>query len=192
MKLFAARFGLRTRLIGAFLLVAAISVVTTATLTYREARSAILQQAQDTAVAQFRDRIAAQAVTLPVDPEQLRRTCQTLAGEGKPHTWFVFAEYGKTRVSSTDQPTSGVITPALRDAARGDVHGSFQRVVKNGKPWLTIGMPAVFDRGDGRQPTGLVLYAVMPLSSEEANVNAMVTAARDGALPALLDRKSVV
>lgn len=70
MKLFAARFGLRTRLIGAFLLVAAISVVTTATLTYREARSAILQQAQDTAVAQFRDRIAAQAVTLPVDPEQ--------------------------------------------------------------------------------------------------------------------------
>ncbi|AXE81130.1 sensor histidine kinase [Streptomyces atratus] len=186
MKLFAARFGLRTRLIGAFLLVAAISVVTTATLTYREARSAILQQAQDTAVAQFRDRIAAQAVTLPVDPEQLRRTCQTLAGEGKPHTWFVFAEYGKTRVSSTDQPTSGVITPALRDAARGDVHGSFQRVVKNGKPWLTIGMPAVFDRGDGRQPTGLVLYAVMPLSSEEANVNAMVTAARDGALPALL------
>ncbi|MFE4334070.1 ATP-binding protein [Streptomyces sp. NPDC056831] len=186
MKLFAARFGLRTRLIGAFLLVAAISVVTTAALTYREARSAILQQAQDTAVAQFRDRIAAQAVTLPVDPEQLRRTCQTLAREGKPHTWRVFAEYGKTRVSSTDQPTSGVITPALRDAARGDAHGSFQRVVKNGDPWLTIGMPAVFDRGDGRQPTGLVLYAVMPLSTEEANVNAMVTAARDGALPALL------
>ncbi|MFD4763535.1 ATP-binding protein [Streptomyces sp. NPDC058439] len=186
MKLFAARFGLRTRLIGAFLLVAAISAVTTATLTYREARSAILQQAQDTAIDQFRDRIAAQAVTLPVDPEQLRRACQILAREGKPHTWRVFAEYGTIRVSSTDQPTSGVITPELRKVARGNTHGSFQRVVKDGTSWLTVGMPAFFDRGDGRRPTGLVLYAVMPLATEEANVSAMVTAARDGALPALL------
>ncbi|WP_327371049.1 HAMP domain-containing sensor histidine kinase [Streptomyces sp. NBC_01217] len=186
MKLFAARFGLRTRLIAAFLLVAAISAVTTATLTYREARSAILQQAQDTAVAQFRDRIGEQAVTLPVDTEQLRRTCRTLAREGQSHTWRVFAEYGNIKVSSTDQPTSGVITPALRNAVRANAHGSFQRVVKGGKPWLTVGMPALFDRGDGPQPTGLVLYAVMPLSTEEANVNAMVTAARDGAVPALL------
>ncbi|MFF2963907.1 ATP-binding protein [Streptomyces sp. NPDC057963] len=186
MKLFAARFGLRTRLIGAFLLVAAISAVTTATLTYREARSAILQQAQDTAVDQFRDRIAAQAVTLPVHPGQLERACQILAREGKPHPWIIFAEYGKIRVSSSNRPTSEVITPELRKAARSNAHGSFQRVVRDGHPWLTVGMPAVFDRGDGRQPTGLVLYAVMPLTTEEANVDAMVTAARDGALPALL------
>ncbi|MFJ2267856.1 ATP-binding protein [Streptomyces sp. NPDC087849] len=186
MKLFAARFGLRTRLIGAFLLVAAISAVTTATLTYREARSAILQQAQDTAVDQFRDRIAAQAVTLPVHPAHLQQACQILAREGKPHPWIIFAEYGKIRVSSSNRPTSEVITPELRKAARSNAHGSFQRVVKDGHPWLTVGMPALFDRGDGRQPTGLVLYAVMPLTTEEANVDAMVTAARDGALPALL------
>ncbi|MER8086714.1 HAMP domain-containing sensor histidine kinase [Streptomyces sp. NPDC058316] len=185
MKLFAARFGLRTRLIAAFLLVAAISAVTTATLTYREARSAILQQAQDTAVDQFRDRIGALSVTLPVDEEQLRRNCQHLAREGKPQT-RVFAEYGNIRVSSSDRPTSNVITSALRDAVRGNASGSFQRVVKDGRPWLTVGMPALFDRGDGRQPTGLFLYAVIPLTTEEANVKAMVTAARDGALPALL------
>ncbi|MFE7424682.1 MULTISPECIES: sensor histidine kinase [unclassified Streptomyces] len=179
------RSGLRTRLVAAFLLVAAISAVTTATLTYREARSAILQQAQDTAVDQFRDRIGTLAMTLPVEREHLRRACQSLAREGKPHTWRVFAEYGDIKVSSTDRPTSDVITPALREAARGSTHGSFQRVVKDGDPWLTVGMPALFDRGDGRQPTGLVLYAVMPLTTEEANVAAMVTAARDGALPAL-------
>ncbi|MCX4735795.1 cell wall metabolism sensor histidine kinase WalK [Streptomyces sp. NBC_01363] len=186
MRLFAARFGLRTRLVGAFLLVAAISAATTATLTYREARSAILQQAQDTAVDQFRDRIGAQAVTLPVDEEQLRRACRSLANEGKPHPWVVFAEYGTIRVSSSNRPTSEVITPELQAAARGSVHGSFQRVVKDGVPWLTVGMPALIDRGDGGQPTGLVLYAVMRLSTEAANVEAMVTAARDGALPALL------
>ncbi|MCM2410740.1 HAMP domain-containing sensor histidine kinase [Streptomyces sp. RKAG290] len=186
MKLFAARFGLRTRLIAAFLFVAAVSAATTATLTYREARSAILQQAQDTAVAQFRDRVGAQGVSLPLDRVWLRDMCLSLAREGKSHTWTVFAEYGNLRVSSSDRPSSGVITPGLRAAARDNSHGSFQRVVKDGRPWLTVGMPTLFDRGDGRQPTGLVLYAVMPLATEEANVEAMVTAARDGALPALL------
>ncbi|MET7343339.1 HAMP domain-containing sensor histidine kinase [Streptomyces sp. NPDC087866] len=186
MKLFAARLGLRTRLIAAFLFVAAVSAATTAALTYREARSAILQQAQDTAVAQFRDRVAAQGITIPLDRVWMRDICLRLARQGTSHTWTVFAEYGNLRASSSDRTTSTVITPGLRAGARSNTHGSFQRVVKDGKPWLTVGMPTLFDRGDGRQPTGLVLYAVMPLSTEEANVEAMVTAARDGALPALL------
>ncbi|WUT00243.1 HAMP domain-containing histidine kinase [Streptomyces sp. NBC_00708] len=186
MKLFAARLGLRTRLIAAFLFVAAVSAATTAALTYREARSAILQQAQDTAVAQFRDRVAAQGFTIPLDRVWMRDMCLRLARQGTSHAWTVFAEYGNLRASSSDRATSTVITPGLRASARGNTHGSFQRVVKDGKPWLTVGMPTLFDRGDGRQPTGLVLYAVMPLSTEEANVEAMVTAARDGALPALL------
>ncbi|WP_392673679.1 ATP-binding protein [Streptomyces sp. LN785] len=186
MKVLAARFGLRTRLIAAFLLVAAISAATTAGLTYREARSAILQQAQDTAVAQFRDRVTAQAVTLPVDTARLQTICRTLAREGKPHTWIVFAEYAGLKVSSSDRPVSNVITTEFRRAARNSAHASFQRVVKDGRPWLTIGMPVMFDWGYGLQPTGIILYAVMPLLTEEANVGAMVTAARDGALPALL------
>lgn len=186
MRPVAARFGLRTRLVAAFLFVAAVSAATTAALTYREARSAILQQAQDTAVSQFRDRVGAQGINLPLDRVWMRDMCLSLARQGKSHTWTVFAEYGKLRASSSDRPTSTVITPGLRAAARAGTHGSFQRVVKDGKPWLTVAMPTVFDRGDGRQPTGLVLYAVMPLSTEEANVDAMVTAARDGALPALL------
>lgn len=185
-KLLAAGFGLRTRLVAAFLFVAAVSAVTTATLTYREARSAILQQAQDTAVAQFRDRISARGIDLPPDPTGLRDMCLALARDGKARTWTVFAEYGDLRVSSSDRPTSTVITASLRAATKENSHGSFQRVVKDGKPWLTVGMPTLFNRGDGSQPTGLVLYAVMPLSTEEANVAAMVTAARDGALPALL------
>ncbi|MFF2011051.1 ATP-binding protein [Streptomyces sp. NPDC058195] len=186
MRSLTTRFGLRTRLVGAFLLVAAISAATTAALTYREARTAILQQAQDTAVDQFRDRTGAQAVTLPVDEEQLRRICRTLAREGKPHPWTVHAEYGKLRASSTGRPASGLITPELRAENRAGTHGTFQRVVSGGRPWLAVGMPATVDRGDGGQPTGLVLYAVMSLSTEQANADALVTAARDGALPALL------
>ncbi|GGZ12112.1 HAMP domain-containing protein [Streptomyces nitrosporeus] len=182
----ATGFGLRTRLVFAFLLVAAISAATTATLTYRAARSAVLQQAQDTAVGQFRDRIAAYTVSLPLDEPALKDLCITLAREGKPHSWIVFAEYGRLRASSSDRPVSDVITRQLRDTARTEAHGSFQRVVKDGRPWLTVGMPTLYERAGERRPTGLVLYAVMPLDVEEANVAAMVSAARDGALPALL------
>ncbi|MGW0860658.1 hypothetical protein [Streptomyces sp. NPDC002690] len=186
MRVLSPHLGLRTRLVAAFLLVAAISAATTAALTYREARSAVLEQAQDTAVGQFRDRVAALGPGFPLDAPRLRSLCETLAREGKPHTWIVFAEYAGLRVSSSDRPTSQILTEQLRRAARENAHASFQRVVRDGRAWLTIGMPVMFDQGDGRHRTGLVMYAVMPLAPEEANIAAMVTAARNGALPALL------
>ncbi|WP_432169452.1 ATP-binding protein [Streptomyces sp. 1222.5] len=185
MSRFRARIGLRTRLILAFLLVAAVSAGTTAVLTYREARTAILDQAQNTAVSSFRDQVQALATPLPVEPGPLQEQLRRIAREGRPHPWVVFAEYGSLRVSSGTSPVSTVVTPALRSAVLAHPHGSFQRVDRNGTPWLTIAVPTVFRAGRIVRPTGLVLYAVMPLTSEEANVRAMVTAARDGALPAL-------
>ncbi|KOX30801.1 MULTISPECIES: sensor histidine kinase [unclassified Streptomyces] len=184
-------FGLRTRLVLAFLLVAAVGCGTTAALTYRAARNAILEQTQDTAVSAFREQVDELHVTLPPDPDGLRSDVLRIARQGKPRPWRVYAEYGAVRVSSTDRPTSSVITPELRARARArdaTPHAGFQRVVKNGTPYLTIAVPAVFrthaTEGTAR-PTGLVLYAVMELNEEEAGVEAMVTAARDGVLPAL-------
>ncbi|MFC7920330.1 ATP-binding protein [Streptomyces cinereoruber] len=183
-------FGLRTRLVLAFLLVAAVGCGTTAALTYRAARNAILEQAQNTAVSAFREQVDALYVSLPVDPDSLRTDLLRIARQGKPRPWRVYAEYGTVRVSSTDRPTSTVITPELRARAQArdaTPHAGFQRVVKNGTPYLTIAVPAVFlthVEGTAR-PTGLVLYAVMELNEEEAGIEAMVTAARDGALPAL-------
>ncbi|WP_317453909.1 HAMP domain-containing sensor histidine kinase [Streptomyces sp. CBMA152] len=183
----AGRLGLRARLIAAFLLVAAIAAGTTATLIYQEARSAILQQAQDTAVAQLRDQIGAQTVKLPMTRTSLRELSLAVGRQGKPHPWYVFAEYGTLRASNVSQTTSGVLTDDLRRRARANPHGAFQRVVKDGQPWLTVGMPVMLGVAgqDRAQPTGITVYAVMPLSTEEGNVQAMVTAARDGALPAL-------
>ncbi|WP_190156503.1 sensor histidine kinase [Streptomyces litmocidini] len=184
-------FGLRTRLVLAFLLVAAVGCGTTAALTYRAARNAILEQTQDTAVSAFRDQIDPLVISLPVNPASLRETVLAIARQGKPRPWRVYAEYGTVRVSSTDRPTSSVITPALRARAQArpaTPHGSFQRVVKSGTPYLTMAVPAVFRTHASQgtaQPTGLVFYAVMELDEEEANIEAMVTAARDGALPAL-------
>ncbi|WP_245727513.1 sensor histidine kinase [Streptomyces vietnamensis] len=184
-------FGLRTRLVLAFLLVAAVGCGTTAALTYRAARNAILEQTQDTAVSALRDQVDPLNISLPVNPTDLHEVVLNIAGRGKPRPWRVYAEYGTVRVSSTDRPTSSVITPELRARAQArsaTPHGSFQRVVKNGTPYLTVAIPAVFrtHHAEGTaQPTGLVFYAVMELDEEEANIEAMVTAARDGALPAL-------
>ncbi|MER6925874.1 HAMP domain-containing protein, partial [Streptomyces spiralis] len=180
-----ARIGLRTRLVLAFLLVAAISAATTATLAYRAARTAILKQAQDTAVSSLRDRVQRLGTSLPVETQSLREQLLAIARQGKPRTWVVFAEYGSVRVSSGTSPVSTVITPALREAALANPHGAFQRVDKGGTPYLTVAMPTVFRAGKTARPTGLVVYAVMPLNEEEIQVRAMVTAARDGAFPGL-------
>ncbi|MEU3372292.1 HAMP domain-containing sensor histidine kinase [Streptomyces sp. NPDC006660] len=182
----ALRPGLRTRLIAAFLLVAAVSALTTAALTYQSARSAILKQAQDQAVEQFREQIANEYFTLPTSTQALQNACRTLARAGKPHPWFVFAEYGTLRASSTNRPTSTVVTDELRRQTHANAHGSFQRVIQDGTPYLTIGMPVMFDRGAlGDQRSGVYLYAVMDLKTESITIDAMVSAAKNGALPAL-------
>ncbi|MFJ3579359.1 sensor histidine kinase [Streptomyces rubiginosohelvolus] len=179
-------FGLRTRLLAAFLLVAAVSAGTTSALTYREARNALLKTAQDTAVSTFRDQVERTGWRLPVEEEGIEEILRDLARTGKPRPWVVFAEYGSIRASSGENPVSSVITPELRRAATADRYGSFERVVKDGVPYLTIGMPTVFKTGpDSTLPTGLVLYAVMRMTDEQINVDALLVAARNGALPGL-------
>ncbi|MCX4967887.1 HAMP domain-containing histidine kinase [Streptomyces sp. NBC_00654] len=183
-----AAFGLRTRLVIAFLLVAAVSAVTTAALTYREARSAVLERAQDTAVASFREEVERFVPSLPLDPDSLRWYLYDIAARAKPHPWIVFAEYGSLRASSGDRPVSGVLTAELRRTVLTSPHGSFERVVKDGKAYLTIGMPVMTRvvAGGGAVPSGLVLFAVMPMTNEEVDIDALVTAARHGALPGLV------
>lgn len=180
-------FGLRTRLLAAFLLVAAVSAGTTSALTYREARNALLKTTQDTAVATFREQVQQTGFGLPViQREGLEELLRDLARKGKPRPWVVFAEYGSFRASSGENPVSTVITPQLRRAAQANPYGGFERVVKDGVPYLTIAMPTVFKTGPySTLPSGLVLYAVMRMTDEQINVDALLTAARDGALPGL-------
>ncbi len=179
-------FGLRTRLLAAFLLVAVVSAGTTSALTYREARNALLKTTQDTAVATFREQVQQTGFGLPVQGEGLEEVLRDLARKGKPRPWVAFAEYGSLRASSGENPVSTVITPELRRAAQANPYGGFERVVKDGVPYLTIAMPTVFKTGPySTLRSGLVLYAVMRMTDEQTNVDALLTAARDGALPGL-------
>ncbi|MET9323061.1 HAMP domain-containing sensor histidine kinase [Streptomyces sp. NPDC003038] len=182
-----APFGLRTRLIAAFLLVAAISAVTTAALTYQQARNAILKQTQDTAVNTLRDQVEQQEIRLPLTQQELQRVVIELGKRGKPHPWIIFGEYGGLRVSTNPgTPTSTVITDSLRDKVRNNQYTAFQRVEdQRGNPWLTIGVPALFEHNGYTESTGAVFYASVPLATEKETVEAMVDAAQQGAVPGL-------
>ncbi|KOG48817.1 MULTISPECIES: HAMP domain-containing sensor histidine kinase [Streptomyces] len=182
-----APLGLRSRLIAAFLLVAAISAVTTAALTYQQARNAILKQTQDTAISTLRDQVEQQEIRLPLDQPELQRVVIELGRRGKPHPWIVFGEYGSLRVSTNpDTPTSGVITDNLREKVRRHDYTAFQRVEDaRGNPWLTVGVPAVFEHNGFKESTGALFFASVPLSTERQTVEAMVDAAKQGAVPGL-------
>lgn len=182
-----APLGLRTRLIAAFLLVAAISAGTTAALTYQQARNAILKQTQDTAVNSLREQIEQQELRLPLAQQELQRVVIELGKRGKPHPWIIFGEYGGVRVSTNpDTPVSSVITDSLREKVRHNQYAAFQRVEdQRGNPWLTIGVPALFEHKGSSEPTGVVFYASVPLSTEKQTVEAMVEAAQQGAVPGL-------
>ncbi|MFD3804357.1 ATP-binding protein [Streptomyces sp. NPDC058611] len=183
-----APFGLRTRLIAAFLMVAAISAVSTAALTYQKARNAILAQSQDMAVSTLRDQLDSKNLRIPMDQETLQALVSEFAKRGKPRPWAVFGEYADLRASSNINPaTSSLVTDELRrQVVSANPHGAFQRVEDaSGAPYLTVAMPAVFTHQGKREPTGLVVYAVMSLTTERETVDAMVDAAKQGAVPGL-------
>ncbi|MEU7040906.1 ATP-binding protein [Streptomyces varsoviensis] len=174
---------MRARLVVAFLLVAALSALTTAALTFREARNAILKRTQDTAVQTLRSRVNSQLPDVPFPPDQtaLATFTHDLDQAGEPQRWITYARY-EGQLPVPDAIPDGQVSRKLQEKVRKGV-SAFQRIDVQGEPWLVIGLPVTF--GDsGSERSGLEVYARMPLRGEEANVQALVQAAQRGALPA--------
>ncbi|WP_125262287.1 sensor histidine kinase [Streptomyces alboflavus] len=200
--------GLRPRLVVAFVLVAALSALVTAALTFRQARSAILDRTQNSAVHDLRLQIDSLAPNLPPDPTDtdLRTFARQLDRASGSRAWH-------TAVSRDGGPLIGTaadIGGALRDATRSGDATFYERVEHAEGPRLLIGMPIDYaaghrgtgggggtgDGGSGRggeagsgaaaaKPSGLVAYAAMSLKGERADISALITAAWAGAVPAL-------
>lgn len=176
--------GLRPRLVVAFLLVAALSALITAALTFRQARSAILDRSQNRAVHDLRLQVGSLAPNLPPDPtpRALRAFTLQLDRSSGSRDWH-------TAVSRNGGPligTAGKISSALRAATKNGDTTFYERVEYPGGPRLLIGMPVSYtDRGDGAgKASGLVVYAVLSLHDERADISALTTAAWAGAVPA--------
>ncbi|SPE63761.1 Sensor histidine kinase MtrB [Streptomyces netropsis] len=178
--------GLRARLVVAFLLVAALSALTTAGLTFREARTKILKRTQDTAVETLRAQVNSQVPEVPFPPgnDDLVRLSEGLNRAGVAQRWMVHTRYRNGPLVPPTGPTGSRGIPAGVQAKVHKGIAAFQRIELDGKPWLAIGLPVTYS-GDGGEISGLEVYAKLPLREDELNVQALVQAAQNGALPAI-------
>ncbi|SEE72793.1 two-component system, OmpR family, sensor histidine kinase MtrB [Streptomyces sp. 2231.1] len=179
---------MKLRLVAAFLLVAALSELITAALTFRQARESILKRTQDVAVHDLRLQVGSLAPNLPPRPNgaDLRSFVQQLDRAGVSRRW-------STAVTRDDGPLIGserAVSASLREAVREGDATVYERVDRFGSPRLLIGMPVTYaavsskPAADSGKPSGIVVYADLSLRTERADISALVTAAWAGTIPA--------
>ncbi|MGW3231982.1 sensor histidine kinase [Kitasatospora sp. NPDC001095] len=176
--------GLRPRLLAAFVAVAALSALATATLTYRAATNSTLELTQDTTLDELRRRVDTLAPALPFPPTagELDRLVSQLSGTGGFRDWRILAAHG----SDHSEWTQPVAVPPVLEATVNRGHAAFQRFTGDGRPWLATGIP-VTNAAAPNAPSGLTVYALLPLDREQSASNALLAAAAGaGAFAAIL------
>ncbi|MFF7547889.1 sensor histidine kinase [Streptomyces canus] len=180
--------GLRARLVVAFGLVAAVAAISTGALTFREARTGILQQSQDATIRQLRAQLNQHAGELAVPPEEsaLREFAQDVAATESQGSWRVLVTYGDLSGSSAPGDPFSEVTPALREAVGSSRATVFQRVRGEGRTSLVVGMSILFGgRGTAATVTGVRVFLVVPQTTEQAYVDALVAAVERAMVAAL-------
>jgi two-component system, OmpR family, sensor histidine kinase MtrB len=180
--------GLRARLVVAFGLVAAVAAITTGALTFREARTGVLQQSQDATIRQLRAQLNQHAAELAVPPGEsaLRKFAQDTAATESQGSWRVLVTYGDLSGSSAPADPFTEVTPALREAVGSSRATVFQRVRDQGRTSLVVGMSILFGgRGTAATVTGVQVFLVVPQTTEQAYVDALVTAVERAMVAAL-------
>ncbi len=179
---------LRFRLVAGFTLVAAASALGAGALTFREARTGVLQQSQDMVVDQFRDSVdaAVPPIASPLDQSQVSALVDSLAATHRSQHWLVLATYRSLRASSASTDGFDEVTPELRRSVGTRSVAVFQRVRAGGAASLVVGLPVLYESPSGAGGrSGLVLYLVVPQTTEQGYVTALVGAVERATLPAL-------
>ncbi|MEV7978254.1 HAMP domain-containing sensor histidine kinase [Streptomyces sp. NPDC086519] len=181
--------GLRIRLVLAFTLVAAVTAGTTGALTFREARTGVLQQSQDAVIQQLRTQVGRLAPDLafPPDEDALARFAVDVARSEPSGTWRVLAAYGRLSATSAPGDRFTELTPAVREAVGSSMATVFQRVAVGDRTALVVGMSVTFAQAPvkGVYASGVHVFLTVPQTTERAYVDALVTAAERAAVPAL-------
>ncbi|MBV7699349.1 cell wall metabolism sensor histidine kinase WalK [Streptomyces sp. TRM70350] len=177
------------RLVVAFALVAVLTAATTGALTFREARTGVLQQSQDTVIKLLRTQIDRLAPELPVPPGEfeLQRFAADVAGVEPAGTWRVLVAYGGLSATSAPDDPFEELTPALRAAVDSSTATVFQRVDSGDHTSLVVGMSVVFTAGTAATgpASGVQVFLTVPQTTEQAYVDALVTAVQRATVPAL-------
>ncbi len=181
--------GLRVRLVVAFALVTAVATVTTGALTFREARTGVLQQSQDTVISDFRDRVNVLVPNYRFPPARsdLQSFATDVASGWRSRNWRVLAVYRELSATSAPGDAFGELSPELRDSVRSRRVTVFQRVSQDGRSALVVGMPVTFagPTATTRDASGLEVYLTVPQQEEQGYVDALVSAAERATVPAL-------
>ncbi|WP_419184353.1 ATP-binding protein [Streptomyces coelicoflavus] len=185
-----ALMGLRLRLVVAFTLVAVVATVTTGALTFREARTGVLQQSQDTVIEDFRHRVNTLVPNyrFPPDAADLQAFADDVSRGGRSQPWRVLVAYREADATSAPGDSFGELSPAMRESVRSRRATVFQRVSRDGHSSLVVGMPVTFvgQYGTERRASGLEVYLTVPQQEEQGYVDALVTAIERATVPALV------
>ncbi|MFI5680306.1 sensor histidine kinase [Streptomyces cellulosae] len=182
--------GLRMRLVVAFALVAALAAASTGALTFREARTSVLQQSQDTVIKLLRtqvDRLAPD-IGIPPGEAEVRRLAAGIAEAEPAGTWRVLVVYGGLSATSGPDDSFEEVTPELRQAVDTSPATVFQRVTSGDHTSLVVGMSVIYDLSatdSVRVPSGIKVFLTVPQTREGAYVDALVAAVQRATVPAL-------
>jgi two-component system sensor histidine kinase MtrB len=179
------------RLVVAFGLVAVVAIVTTGALTFRAARTDLLQQGQDTVIKQFRDEVDTLAPGLAYPPAKgdLADFATAVAHAQRTQNWRVLVTYGELSATSDPGDAFAELTPAMRASVHAKRATVFQRVGTDRGPALVVGLPVTFGTppaSSALHPSGVAVFLTVSQVSEQGYVNALVTAAERATVPALL------
>ncbi|MFJ6707816.1 MULTISPECIES: sensor histidine kinase [unclassified Streptomyces] len=170
--------GLRARLVAAFVLVAVVSALSTGALAFREARTGVLQQSQDSVIQQFRKSVDSVAPYTPAKPNQndLQTAANHVLYDNPSQGWRVLATYGELRAWAPDAEFKG-LSPELRRTVATTSATVFQRVDVDGHPWLVVGTPVTYGDSDGTRSglSGMAMYLMVSQNTEDGYVRAMVS-----------------
>ncbi|MGI5520388.1 ATP-binding protein [Micromonospora sp. CA-259024] len=165
--------GLRVRLVLAFALLGVTTTAVVASGSYFQARTVILQQAQDAAVMSLTDQLAKVYPIAQLPPTQ--GELDVLAQRLSDRESFAVVVYRDMRAQSS--PAPDLLTPELRQEV-GDGRIAWQRVSLDGQPMLLIGTQLELDRPDGTsRPSGLEVYSVRSLVPEQQSIDRLATLA---------------
>ncbi len=189
-RILRALMGLRLRLVVTFTLVAVVATVTTGALTFREARTGVLQQSQDTVIEDFRHRVNTLVPNyrFPPDAAGLESFAADVSRGGRSQPWRVLVVYREASATSVPGDAFGELSPAMRESVRSRLATVFQRVSHDGRSSLVVGMPVTFagQYSTERGASGLEVYLTVPQQEEQGYVDALVTAIERATVPALV------
>jgi two-component system, OmpR family, sensor histidine kinase MtrB len=182
--------GLRARLVVAFVLVAAMASLATGALMFREARTAVLEQAQNTVIQQFRANVdsVAGGLSYPPNHNALTALATSVAADEPGQNWRVMASYGSLTATSQPGDAFPELTPAMRSAVESQSATVFQRVTASGHPSLVVGLPVTFDASpdDTGERSGIAVFLTVPLTNEQSFVSSLIQAVEQTVLPVLV------